>query len=68
MLYNRQRTIFGTPDVMKEKITALAESFGVNEVMLATFAETIEDRFTSYELLAKTFHLKANSPARTALA
>ena len=66
--YNRRRMLFGTPDSMKEKITALAESFGVNEVMLATFAETREDRFASYELLAQLFDLKATNPAAAALA
>lgn len=55
VLYNRQRTIMGTPDVVKEKITALAKEMDVTEVMAATFAESKEDRFRSYELLAKMF-------------
>ncbi|MBS1566537.1 MAG: LLM class flavin-dependent oxidoreductase [Bacteroidetes bacterium] len=57
VLYNRQRTIIGTPDVVKEKITQLAEDFGVEEIMVATFAESREDRFNSYELLANMFQL-----------
>ncbi len=59
VLYNRQRTIMGTPDVVKEKITALAKEMDVTEVMAATFAESKEDRFRSYELLAGMF-LKAS--------
>jgi len=55
VLYNRQRTIMGTPGVVKEKITALAKELNVQEVMAATFAESREDRFRSYELLAKMF-------------
>ena len=55
VLYNRQRTIMGTPNVVKEKITALAKELNVQEVMAATFAESREDRFRSYELLAKMF-------------
>jgi luciferase family oxidoreductase group 1 len=55
VLYNRQRTIVGTPDVVKEKVTALAAELDVPEVVVATFAETKEDRFESYRLLAKIF-------------
>lgn len=55
VLHNRQRTIMGTPDVVKEKITALAKELDVYEVMAATFAESREDRFRSYALLADMF-------------
>jgi alkanesulfonate monooxygenase SsuD/methylene tetrahydromethanopterin reductase-like flavin-dependent oxidoreductase (luciferase family) len=55
VLFNRQRTIMGTPDIVKEKITALAKELDVPEIMAATFAETREDRFRSYELLAALF-------------
>ena len=55
VLFNRQRTIMGTPDIVKEKITALAAELDVPEVMAATFAESREDRFRSYELLAEMF-------------
>ncbi|WP_207514657.1 LLM class flavin-dependent oxidoreductase [Longitalea luteola] len=57
VLFNRQRTIVGTPPVVKEKITALAAELDVPEVMVATFAETKEDRLRSYELLAELFSL-----------
>ncbi len=56
VLYNRQRTIMGTPGQVKEKITALAKELDVTEVMAATFAESREDRFRSYELLAGLFN------------
>jgi luciferase family oxidoreductase group 1 len=55
VLFNRQRTIVGTPDVVKEKLEALAAELDVPEVIIATFAETKEDRFESYRLLAKLF-------------
>jgi len=55
VLYNHQRTIMGTPEQVKEKISALANELAVNEVMAATFAESREDRFRSYELLADLF-------------
>ncbi len=57
--YNRLRTITGTPDVVKEKIKQLARSFDVDEVVVATFADTFEDRLRSYELLAEMFLLPA---------
>ena len=61
VLFNRQRTIVGTPDIVKEKITALAAEMEVSEVILSTFTESREDRFNSYELLAKLFELTANT-------
>jgi len=57
VLFNRQRTIIGTPDIVKEKIEALAATAGTDEIMIATFAESREDRLHSYELLAQLFHL-----------
>jgi luciferase family oxidoreductase group 1 len=57
--YNRLRTITGTPDVVKEKIKQLAHTFDVDEVVVATFADTFEDRLRSYELLAEMFLLPA---------
>jgi luciferase family oxidoreductase group 1 len=57
--YNRDRMIVGTPDVVKEKLMSLASSHGVNEVIMATFAETGDDRMRSYELVAEEFLLEA---------
>jgi luciferase family oxidoreductase group 1 len=59
VLFNRQRTIIGTPDVVKEKVEALAAELQVSEVVISTFAETKEDRFESYRLLSKLFQLTA---------
>ena len=61
VLFNRQRTIMGTPDIVKEKIIALATSMDVQEMMASTFAESREDRFRSYELLANLFALPQTS-------
>ena len=58
--YNRQRMIIGTPDVVKEKFTALAEDFEVDEIVVATFADTKEDRLRSYELLAGLFNISSS--------
>ncbi|WP_035331135.1 LLM class flavin-dependent oxidoreductase [Dysgonomonas capnocytophagoides] len=55
--YNRGRTIMGTPEIVKKKLTALAETYDIDEIMLVTYAEKIEDRLHSYELLAKEFNI-----------
>ncbi len=57
VLYNRQRTAVGTPEQMKEKLEDLAAAFEVDEIVISTFTETLEDRLRSYELLADVFGL-----------
>jgi luciferase family oxidoreductase group 1 len=64
VLFNRQRTIIGTPDVVKEKMIAMASEFDVQEIIVSTFAESKEDRFNSYKLLSQLFELTAASQAR----
>lgn len=54
---NRGRTLFATPEIMKEKLIGLADDYGVGEIMLVTYAEKFEDRLHSYELLADMFQL-----------
>lgn len=55
--FNRRRMIVGTPDVVKEKMLALAKELSVNEIVVATFADSSEDRLRSYQLLADIFEL-----------
>ena len=55
--HNRQRMITGTPDVVKEKLERLAREFDTDEIVVATFADTSEDRLNSYSLLAEMFEL-----------
>lgn len=57
VLFNRQRTIIGTPGVVKEKIIALAAELDVPEIIVSTFAESRDDRFNSYRLLSRLFSL-----------
>jgi luciferase family oxidoreductase group 1 len=61
VLYNRQRTAIGTPEQIREKLESLASAFEVDELVLSTFTEHAEDRFRSYELLAKVFGLEPRS-------
>lgn len=58
VLFNRNRMVVGTPKVVKEKLETLAATFQVKEIIVATFTEKKEDRFRSYELLAKLMGLQ----------
>jgi luciferase family oxidoreductase group 1 len=53
--YHRNRFMAGTPQELKEQLTKLAADFDTNEIVVATFAETRDDRLKSYQLLAETF-------------
>jgi len=53
--YNRGRFIAGTPDVVKQKLDALADDYNVDEIMIATWAENFDDRKRSYELIAEMY-------------
>jgi luciferase family oxidoreductase group 1 len=56
--YNRHRMIVGTPNVVKEKLTRLAQLFDTDEIIISTFTDEFEDRLRSYELLAEMFGLE----------
>lgn len=53
VLFNRQRMIIGTPDVVQGKVLQLAADHDTDEVVVATFAETHDDRVQSYTWLAE---------------
>ena len=53
--YHKNRFYVGTPEELKVQFEKLATDFQTEEIVVATFAETKEDRLESYELLAKTF-------------
>jgi luciferase family oxidoreductase group 1 len=55
---NRPRTAIGTPEQVRDKLESLAREFDVNEIVISTFTERVEDRFRSYELLAELFGLE----------
>jgi len=54
---NRARMITGTPTEVKKKIIHLAKTLDVEEVVIATFADTAEDRLQSFYLISKEFGL-----------
>ncbi len=55
--YNSGRIVSGTPEVVKEKLEALAADFGVDEVIISTMAADPADRLQSFRLLAEAFGL-----------
>ena len=56
---NRHQRAVGTPIQVKDKLLALAERFGVDELMLVTITHNPADRFRSYQLLAEIWGLES---------
>jgi luciferase family oxidoreductase group 1 len=56
--YNRQRVVAGNPEMVKNRLSQLAESYDIDELMAVTICEDFNDRLHSYELLADMFELK----------
>jgi luciferase family oxidoreductase group 1 len=51
------RSVVGTPDQVKAKLTSLAERHGADELVVVTITYDYASRLRSYELLAKEFWL-----------
>ena len=56
--HNRSRTIAGAPEQVRARLEALAEAYGVDELVVLTICETYAARRRSYELLAEAFALE----------
>ena len=56
--YNSGRIISGTADSVKEQLTALANDFGVDEIIISTMSDSVESRNRSFELLSEAFSLR----------
>lgn len=50
---NRKKLVIGTPAQVAERLTILAEEFGVEELLVLTVCHDPADRLRSYELLAQ---------------
>ena len=55
--YNRQRTIAGTPEQVRERLLAMAGDYGVEELVIVTITHDPKARLRSYELVAQAFEL-----------
>jgi len=53
----RDRAVIGGPEKCRREITALAERYAADEVMLLTITGDYATRLRSYELLAAAFAL-----------
>jgi luciferase family oxidoreductase group 1 len=54
----RERLVHGAPDEVRDKLLALAEKFGADEVMILTITGDYATRRRSYELIASAFGLR----------
>ena len=54
---NRTRHIVGTPEMVRERLTAMAEEYAVEEFVVNTIVHDPTARLRSYELLARAFDL-----------
>jgi luciferase family oxidoreductase group 1 len=59
----RDSLVWGTPDQVHRRLTALAAEHGVDEVMVNTLTCDPADRLTSYRLLAEVFADRPRSAA-----
>jgi alkanesulfonate monooxygenase SsuD/methylene tetrahydromethanopterin reductase-like flavin-dependent oxidoreductase (luciferase family) len=57
---NRDRVFVGSPATVRERLVAVAERAGVNEIMVTSLIYDHTDRRRSYELLAEAFNLGAS--------
>ncbi|MCW3092416.1 MAG: luciferase-like monooxygenase family protein [Ferruginibacter sp.] len=55
---NSGRVISGRPASVKRQLTALADTFDVDEIIVVTMTGSVEDRKRSFELLADVFELR----------
>jgi luciferase family oxidoreductase group 1 len=57
---NRRRMVVGSPNRVRQRLTELAEAYGVDEVMAVTTTYSFEHRLESYRLLAEAFELTSH--------
>ena len=55
--YNTKRVITGSPQQVKQQLTAMADECEVDELMIVTITEDFDDRLQSYTLLADAFNI-----------
>lgn len=58
-----QVNVAGTPDSCREQILDIVRSTGVDEIVFAAVDQDIEDRATTYELLAKAMRFESGAIA-----
>lgn len=61
----RRKAFVGTPEQVRTKLTALAETLGLDELVVVTWTYEPAPRHRSYELLADVFGLSASADSRS---
>jgi luciferase family oxidoreductase group 1 len=62
----RERALFGTPTVVKARLTNIAQDLGADEVAVVTATHEAADRRRSFTLLAEAFQLQSEMVALAA--
>ena len=62
----RDRAAYGTPDVVRQRLTAIADAHGADEVAIVTALHDAAARQKSFELLADAFQLGNRAMAEAA--
>jgi luciferase family oxidoreductase group 1 len=62
----RDRALFGTPEVVKARLTSIAQDLGADEVAVVTATHDAADRRRSFTLLAEAFQLQSAAIALAA--
>ncbi|MEM7799163.1 MAG: hypothetical protein AAF633_08240 [Chloroflexota bacterium] len=53
-----RNAVVGTPEQVRDRLTALAARWGADEIMTVTITYDFQARLRSYELLAEVFELE----------
>jgi len=59
---NRDRTVVGAPEQVRERLLALGAAYGVDEFVVVTITEDYASRLRSYELLVEVFGIASIDP------
>ena len=62
----RQRAAYGTPDVVRQRLTGIAQAHGADEVAIVTALHDPDSRRRSFELVAEAFGLAIPALAEAA--
>ena len=65
---NRRRMVIGAPEQVRDKVLALCDTYGVDEVVVVTICHDHAARLRSYELLADLFGLTRKDAAQDPIA
>ena len=55
--HNRSRMVAGAPQQVRAQLTALANDYGTDEIIISTFADDFEETMESFRLLARAFDI-----------